>query len=125
MPGTGIHAPRRLPRGGAHYPCRGEHPRYPKLRQGRFFPNRFDPRRRVDKALYAVMIEAYTDGIYTRKVQVLAEEQDEASAIFKSEISRMGQGVDEQMKAFMGWPLEHARFPYVTSTPPTSTADSA
>ena len=38
----------------------------PKLRQGSFFPNWLEPRRRVDKALYAVVMEAYTGGISTR-----------------------------------------------------------
>ena len=38
----------------------------PKLRQGSFFPNWLEPRRRVDKALYAVVMEAYTVGISTR-----------------------------------------------------------
>ena len=38
----------------------------PKLRQGSFFPSWLEPRRRVDKALYAVAMEAYTGGISTR-----------------------------------------------------------
>jgi transposase-like protein len=40
----------------------------PKLRKGSFFPNWLEPRCRVDKALYAVVMEAYTGGISTRKV---------------------------------------------------------
>ena len=67
----------------------------PKLRQGSFFPNWLEPRRRVDKALYAVVMEAYTGGIS------------------KSEVSRICQGLDEQVKAFLGRPLDHACFPYV------------
>ena len=43
----------------------------PKLRQGSFFPDWLEPRCRVDKALYAVVMEAYTGGISTRKVDPL------------------------------------------------------
>ena len=45
----------------------------PKLRQGSFFPNWLEPRRRVDKTLYALVMEAYTGGISTRKVDALVE----------------------------------------------------
>jgi len=44
-----------------------------KLRQGSFFPNWIEPRRRVDKALYAVVMEACTGGISTLKVDALVE----------------------------------------------------
>ena len=85
----------------------------PKLRQGSFFPDWLEPRRRVDKALYAVVMEAYTGGISTRKVDSLVEALGGASGISKSEVSRICQGLDEQVKAFLSRPLEHARFPYV------------
>lgn len=85
----------------------------PKLRQGSFFPNWLEPRRRVDKALYAVVMEAYTGGISTRKVDALVKALGGASGISKSEVSRICQGLDEQVKAFLGRPLDHARFPYV------------
>jgi putative transposase len=85
----------------------------PKLRQGSFFPNWLEPRRRVDKALYAVVMEAYTGGISTRKVDALVEALGGASGISKSEVSRICQGLDEQVKALLGRPLDHARFPYV------------
>ena len=85
----------------------------PKLRQGSFFPDWLEPRRRVDKALYAVVMEAYTGGISTRKVDSLVEALGGASGISKSEVSRICQGLDEQLKAFLGRPLDHARFPYV------------
>jgi putative transposase len=85
----------------------------PKLRQGSFFPDWLEPRRRVDKALYAVVMEAYTGGISTRKVDSLVEALGGASGISKSEVSRICQGLDEQVKAFLGRPLDHARFPYV------------
>jgi putative transposase len=85
----------------------------PKLRQGSFFPNWLEPRRRVDKALYAVVMEAYTGGISTRKVDALVEALGGDSGISKSEVSRICQGLDEQVKAFLGRPLDHAHFPYV------------
>ena len=85
----------------------------PKLRKGSFFPNWLEPRRRVDKALYAVVMEAYTGGISTRKVDALVEALGGASGISKSEVSRICQGLDEQVKAFLGRPLDHGRFPYV------------
>jgi putative transposase len=85
----------------------------PKLRQGSFFPNWLEPRRRVDKALYAVVMEAYTGGISTRKVDALVEALGGTSGISKSEVSRICAGLDEQVKAFLGRPLDHARFSYV------------
>jgi transposase-like protein len=85
----------------------------PKLRQGSFFRDWLEPRRRVDKALYAVVMEAYTGGISTRKVDALVEALGGDSGISKSEVSRICQGLDEQVKAFLGRPLDHAHFPYV------------
>jgi putative transposase len=67
----------------------------------------------VDKALYAVVMEAYTGGISTRKVDALVEALGGASGISKSEVSRICQGLDDQVKAFLQRPLDHARFPYV------------
>ena len=85
----------------------------PKLRQGSFFPDWLEPRRRFDKALYAVVKEAYIGGISTRKVDALVEALGSDSGISKSEVSRICQGLDEQVKAFLGRPLDHAHFPYV------------
>nr|WP_255144111.1 IS256 family transposase [Synechococcus sp. EJ6-Ellesmere] len=85
----------------------------PRLRQGSFFPSCLEPRRRIDKALYAVVMEAYTGGISTRKVDALVEALGGASGISKSEVSRICQGLDEQVKAFLQRPLDHASFPYV------------
>ena len=67
----------------------------------------------MDKALYAVVMEAYTGGISTRKVDALVEALGGDSGISKSEVSRICQGLDEQVKAFLGRPLDHAHFPYV------------
>lgn len=67
----------------------------PKLRQGSFFPHWLEPRRRVDKALYAVVMEAYTGGISTRKVDALVEALSSSTGISKSEVSRICQGTGE------------------------------
>ena len=58
-------------------------------------------------------MEAYTGGISTRKVDALVEALGGESGISKSEVSRICQGLDEQVKAFLGRPLDHAHFPYV------------
>ena len=58
-------------------------------------------------------MEAYTGGIYTRKVDDLVETLGGASGNSKSEVSQICQGLDEQEKAFLGRPLDHARYPYV------------
>ena len=64
----------------------------------------FEPRRRVDKALYAVVMEAYT------------------GSVSKSELGRICQGLDEQVKAFLGGPLDQTRFRYVCLDDTYSTA---
>jgi putative transposase len=58
-------------------------------------------------------MEAYTGGISTRKVDALVEALGGDSGISKSELSRICQGLDEQVKAFLGRPSDHAHFPYV------------
>ena len=58
-------------------------------------------------------MEAYTGGISTRKVDALVEALGGASGISKSEVSRICLGLDEQVKAFLGRPLDHPRFPYI------------
>ena len=55
----------------------------PKLRQGSFFPNWLEPWRRDDKVLYAVVMDAYTGCISTRKVDALVEALGVASGISK------------------------------------------
>jgi len=58
-------------------------------------------------------MEAYTGSISTRKVDSLVEALVGVSGISKSEVSRICAGLDEQVKASLGRPLDHARFPYV------------
>ena len=85
----------------------------PKLRQGSFFPNILEPRRRIDQALYAVVMEAYVSGVSTRSVDALVESMGAASGISKSEVSRICTGLDDRVAAFRNRTLGHTEFPYV------------
>ena len=81
----------------------------PKLRKGSFFPSILEPRRRIDRALWAVVMEAYVAGVSTRSVDDLGAE----SGISKSEVSRICAGLDETVDAFRNRRLDHTEFPYV------------
>jgi transposase-like protein len=85
----------------------------PKLRKGSFFPSILERRRRVDRALFAVVMEAYVHGVSTRKVDDLVQALGASSGISKSEVSRICAGLDEEMAAFRARPLGHVEFPYV------------
>ena len=85
----------------------------PKLRKGSFFPSILEPRRRIDQALYAVVMEAYVAGVSTRSVDDLVAALGIDSGISKSEVSRICAGLDEVVGAFRTRPLDHVEFPYV------------
>ena len=85
----------------------------PKFRQGSFFPSMLEPRRRIDQALYAVVMEAYVQGVSTRSVDELVEALGIESGISRSEVSRICAALDEQVQSFFSRRLDHARFPYV------------
>jgi putative transposase len=85
----------------------------PKLRKGSFFPVILEPRRRIDQALYAVVMEAYVNGVSTRAVDDLVAALGIDSGISKSEVSRICAGLDESVTAFRSRPLHHTEFPYV------------
>ncbi len=87
--------------------------RIPKLRKGSFFPVILEARRRIDQALYAVVMEAYVAGVSTRSVDDLVAALGIDSGISKSEVSRICAGLDEVVTAFRGRRLDHAEFPYV------------
>jgi putative transposase len=84
----------------------------PKLRAGSFFPSVLEPRRRIDQALYAVVMEAYVHGVSTRAVDDLVVAMG-GSGISKSEVSRICAGLDEAVGAFRTRRLDHTEFPYV------------
>jgi len=85
----------------------------PKLRKGSFFPEILEPRRRIDQALYAVVMEAYVNGISTRSVDDLVIAMGVDTGISKSEVSRICEGLDERVDAFRNRTLGHTAFPYV------------
>jgi putative transposase len=87
--------------------------RIPKLRKGSFFPAILEPRRRIDQALYAVVMEAYVNGVSTRAVDDLVAALGIESGISKSEVSRICAGLDEQVEAFRSRALHHTSFPYL------------
>ena len=84
----------------------------PKLRKGSYFPSFLQPRRRIDQALYAVVMEAYVKGVSTRSVDDLVAALGVASGISRTEVSRICAQLDETVEAFRTRPLSHARFPY-------------
>jgi putative transposase len=85
----------------------------PKLRAGSFFPSLLEPRRRIDQALYAVVMEAYVHGVSTRSVDDLVAAMGVEAGISKSEVSRICAGLDERVEAFRNRTLGHVAFPYV------------
>ena len=87
--------------------------RIPKLRQGSFFPSLLERRRRVDQALFAVVMEAYVHGVSTRKVDDLVKALGADTGICKSEVSRICANLDEDVAAFRDRPLADTTYPYV------------
>ena len=87
--------------------------RIPKLRSGSFYPSLLEPRRRIDRALWAVVMEAYVHGVSTRKVDDLVRALGIDQGISKSEVSRICSELDEHVGAFRDRPLSHAPFPYL------------
>jgi putative transposase len=85
----------------------------PKLRSGGFLPSILEPRRRVDQALYGVIMEAYIGGVSTRKVDALVAALGVQSGISKSQVSRICQEIDEQVQAFLSRPLQDSGYAYV------------
>jgi putative transposase len=85
----------------------------PKLRKGSFFPSILEPRRRIDQALYAVVMEAYVHGVSTRAVDELVAALGVSSGISRSEVSRICSQLDEVVDSFRERRLNHVAFPYV------------
>jgi putative transposase len=85
----------------------------PKLREGSFFPALLEPRRRIDRALLAVVMEAYVHGTSTRKVDDLVKALGVDSGISKSKVSRICVELDGEVARFRSRSLGHTAFPYV------------
>ena len=85
--------------------------RIPKLRKGSYFPGFLEPRRMAEKALTAVIQEAYVQGISTRSVDDLVKAMG-MSGISKSQVSRLCEEIDDKVKAFLDRPIE-GDWPYL------------
>jgi putative transposase len=85
--------------------------RIPKLRKGSYFPSFLEPRRMAEKALTAVIQEAYVQGISTRSVDNLVQAMG-GSGVSKSQVSRLCQEIDERVGAFLDRPIE-GEWPYL------------
>jgi putative transposase len=85
----------------------------PKLRTGSFFPSLLAPRRRIDVALHAVVMQAWVEGVSTRKVDDLVAALGVESGISKSEVSRICGQLDGEVAAWRARPLDEQAFPYV------------
>ena len=85
--------------------------RIPKLRKGSYFPGFLEPRRMAEKALTAVIQEAYIQGVSTRSVDDLVKALG-MSGISKSQVSRLCAEIDERVTAFLERPLE-GDWPYL------------
>jgi putative transposase len=85
--------------------------RIPKLRKGSYFPGFLEPRRLAEKALTAVVQEAYIQGISTRSVDDLVKALG-MSGISKSQVSRLCEEIDGRVKAFLERPIE-GDWPYL------------
>lgn len=83
----------------------------PKLRQGSYFPGFLEPRRTAEKALAAVIQEAYVQGVSTRSVDELVKAMG-MSGISKSQVSRLCSEIDERVHAFLARPIE-GDWPYL------------
>jgi putative transposase len=87
--------------------------RIPKLKVGSFFPSLLEPRRRVDRALWSVIMTAYITGTSTRKVDDLVRALGCDSGVSKSTVSRICAEIDTEVAAFRERRLDHTSFPYV------------
>ena len=85
--------------------------RIPKLRKGSYFPGFLEPRRLAEKALTAVIQEAYIHGVSTRSVDDLVKAMG-MSGISKSQVSRLVEEIDDKVQAFLGRPIE-GDWPYL------------
>ena len=85
--------------------------RIPKLRKGSYFPSFLEPRRMAEKALTAVIQEAYIKGVSTRSVDDLVQAMG-MTGISKSQVSRLCEEIDGKVKAFLERPIE-GDWPYL------------
>jgi putative transposase len=84
----------------------------PRVRDGSYFPSLLEPRRRAERALLAVVQEAYVLGVSTRRVEDLVEALGIAG-ISKSEVSRICASLDAEVETFRSRSLAEERYPYL------------
>ncbi|MCH7945161.1 MAG: transposase [Armatimonadetes bacterium] len=77
----------------------------PKVREGSYFPSLLEPRRRSERALLAVVQQAYVEGVSTRKADALVKSLG-CEGISKSQVSRICQELDATVESFLGRPLD-------------------
>ncbi len=85
--------------------------RIPRLRKGSYFPSFLEPRRMAEKALTAVIQEAYVQGVSTRSVDDLVKAMGGAG-VSKSQVSRLCEEIDDRVRAFLDRPIE-GDWPYL------------
>ena len=88
--------------------------RIPRLRRGSYFPGFLEPRRMAEKALTAVIQEAYVQGVSTRSVDDLVRAMG-MTGISKSQVSRLCEEIDGKVKAFLDRPIEGSTAPLSTA----------
>ena len=82
-------------------------------REGSFYPSLLEPRRRIDRALWAVIMEAFVHGVSTRKVDDLVQSLGIDAGVSKSQVSRICAELDAAVTEFAERRLDHIEFPYV------------
>ena len=83
----------------------------PRVREGSYFPTLLEPRRRSERALLAVVQQAYVEGVSTRKVDALVKSLG-CDGISKSQVSRICRELDQVVESFLGQPLGGGPYPY-------------
>ncbi len=84
----------------------------PKLREGSYFPSLLEPRRRSERALLAVIQQAYVEGVSTRRVDDLVKALG-CEGISKSQVSRICEELDSVVNDFVNRPLDRGPYRYV------------
>ena len=96
--------------------------RVPRVRDGSYFPSLLEPRKRAERALVAVVQEAYVQGVSTRRGDELVQAMG-LSGISKSTVSKLCKDIDERVGAFLERPLEGG-WPYLRSCAACTNAGS-
>jgi putative transposase len=98
--------------------------RIPKVREGSYFPSLWEPRRRRERALLAVVQQAYVEGVSTRRVEDLVQARG-CAGISTSQVSRICPELDGVVEGFLGRPLDGGPYPYLWLDARTQTVREA